>query len=437
MNEFQQSNLYCGTMRLKKLFNAVVHIASLLHQQATPTNEGLQSPPSTPHYNESQLPSTSPSTSPSPTPWSIRMAESVIRQSPDLVLYNGAAKVKWKYDFAMLGIVISKLDDGSQNTKFYKYAKDFMDDLVLSDGTMIKYDMSAYNLDFVQPAKMLVLLYQDTGEPQYLSSIKTVARQLEDQPRTESGGYFHKLRYPYQMWLDGIYMSSPFMAQYAEAFGEEKWYDEAVFQMTHIYEKTRDEDTGLIFHAWQETREEEWSDPVTGQSPSFWGRAMGWYLMGLVDSLDFIPKDHEGRDELIAILKDTTAALKTVRDEEYHLWYQVLDQGGRKGNYLEASASAMYTYTFAKAAKKGYIGAKYYVYAMESFDAMLDQFITVEGDGGEEIITLNNVASGIGLGLGGGIYRDGSFEYYTGVEIVDNDAKGVGPFILAAIELGR
>ena len=365
------------------------------------------------------------------------MAESVIRQSPDLVLYNGAAKVKWKYDFAMLGIVISKLDDGSQNTKFYKYAKDFMDDLVLSDGTMIKYDMSAYNLDFVQPAKMLVLLYQDTGEPQYLSSIKTVARQLEDQPRTESGGYFHKLRYPYQMWLDGIYMSSPFMAQYAEAFGEEKWYDEAVFQMTHIYEKTRDEDTGLIFHAWQETREEEWSDPVTGQSPSFWGRAMGWYLMGLVDSLDFIPKDHEGRDELIAILKDTTAALKTVRDEEYHLWYQVLDQGGRKGNYLEASASAMYTYTFAKAAKKGYIGAKYYVYAMESFDAMLDQFITVEGDGGEEIITLNNVASGIGLGLGGGIYRDGSFEYYTGVEIVDNDAKGVGPFILAAIELGR
>ena len=370
------------------------------------------------------------------------MADSVMRQSPDLVLYNGATKVKWKYDFAMLGIAISKLYNGSQNTEYYyEYAKDFMDDLVLSGGTMIKYDMDAYNLDFVQPAKLLILLYRDTGEAQYLSSIETIVRQLEDQPRTESGGYFHKLRYPYQMWLDGIYMASPFMAQYAEAFGEDEWYDEAVIQMTHIYEKTRDKDTGLLFHAWQETREEEWSDPVTGQSPNFWGRAMGWYLMGVIDSLDFIPEDHEGRDELIVILQDTTAALMTVRDEDYHLWYQVLDQGDREGNYLEASASAMYTYVFAKAAKKGYIDAKYYDIAMESFDAMLDKFITttVEGDGGgsEEIITLNDVASGIGLGFGGGIYRDGSFEYYTGVEIVANDAKGVGPFILAAIELGR
>lgn len=369
------------------------------------------------------------------------MADSVMRQSPDLVLYNDAAKVKWKYDFAMLGIAISKLDDGSQNTKYYQYAKDFMDDLVLSDGTMIKYDMSEYNLDYAQPAKLLISLYQDTGEPQYLSSIETIVRQLEDQPRTESGGYFHKLRYSYQMWLDGIYMASPFMVQYAETFGEEKWYNEAVFQMTHIYEKTLDEDTGLLFHAWQETREEEWSDPVTGQSPSFWGRAMGWYLMGVVDSLDFIPEDYEGRDELIVVLQNTTAALMTARDEDYRLWYQVLDQGDREGNYLEASASAMCTYVFAKAAKKGYIDAKYYDYAMESFDAMLDEFITttVEGDGGdgEEIITLNDVASGIGLGFGGGMYRDGSFEYYTGVEIVANDAKGVGPFILAAIELGR
>ena len=424
-------------MRLDNVFNTVMHVASLLRQEISPANETSQPPPflSTTNNHESQ----SQSATPSLKPWSVRMADSVILQSPDLVLYNGATKVKWKYDFAMLGIAISKLDDGSQNTKYYRYAKDFMDDLVLSDGTMIKYDMDAYNLDYVQPAKLLLLLYQETGEPQYLSSIETIVRQLEDQPRTESGGHFHKLRYPYQMWLDGIYMSSPFMAQYAEAFGEHKWHDEAVFQMTHIYEKTRDEDTGLMFHAWQETREEEWSDPVTGQSPSFWGRAMGWYLMGVVDSLDFIPDD-EGREELIAILKNTTAAIFKVRDEEYHLWYQVLDQGNREGNYLEASASAMFTYVFAKAAKKGYIDAKYYDIAMESFDAMLDQFITVEeGDdeGGDEIITLNNVASGIGLGFGGGMYRDGSFEYYTGVDVIGNDAKGVGPFILAAIELGR
>lgn len=425
-------------MRLNKLFSTVVHVIALLRQQISPANETSSSSSpsfSTTNNNESYSP-------PKPTPWSVRMADSVMFQSSDLVLYNGATKVKWKYDFAMLGIAISKLDDGSKTTKYYRYAKDFMNDLVLSDGTMIKYDEGAYNLDFVQPAKLLILLYRDTGEPQYLSAIKTIVRQLEDQPRTKAGGYFHKLRYPYQMWLDGIYMSSPFMAQYAEAFGEEDWYYEAVFQMTHIYEKTLDEDTGLLFHAWQETREEEWSDPVTGQSPSFWGRAMGWYLMGVVDSLDFIPEDHEGRGDLIVILQDTTAALMKVRDEEYHLWYQVLDQADREGNYLEASASAMYTYVFAKAAKKGYIEWEYFDYSMESFDAMLDQFITTTVDddidgGGDEIITLHNVASGIGLGFGDGMYRDGSFEYYAGVETVGNDAKGVGPFILAAIELGR
>jgi len=359
-------------------------------------------------------------------------------QSPDLILYNGASKVKWKYDFAMLGIAIGKLDAGSQNTKYYHYAREFMDDLALSDGSMIGYDMAAYNLDFAQPAKLLVSLYQDTGEIQYLSSSETIVRQLKDQPRTESGGFFHKLRYPYQMWLDGIYMAAPFMTQYALTFGKDEWNDEAVFQISHIYEKTRDEDTGLLYHAWQESREEEWSDPVTGRSASFWGRAMGWFLMGVVDSLDFLPEDHEGRNELIAILQDTVEALMKVRDKEHHLWYQVLDQGGREGNYLEASASAMYTYVFAKAAKLQYIGAEYYDFAMQSFDAMLDEFITIQrGNGGDEIIKLTHVASGIGLGFGGGIYRDGSFEYYTGVEIVDNDAKGVGPFILAATELGR
>mmetsp|Transcript_23006 Transcript_23006/g.66394 ORF Transcript_23006/g.66394 Transcript_23006/m.66394 type:complete len:426 (+) Transcript_23006:332-1609(+) len=425
-------------MRLSELFAAAVHMVALIRSQISPSNEpspsSTPSPPS-PTY-ESQPPSLSP-----PSPWSVRMANSIMIQSPDLVLYNGASKVKFKYDFAMLGIAICKLDDGSKSSKYYQYAKDFIDELVMSDGTMVAYDMDKYNLDYVQPAKLLILLYQDTGEPQYLSAIETIVEQLEDQPRTESGGLFHKLRYPYQMWLDGIYMSPPFMAQYAQAFGEEKWYDEAVFQITHIYDNTRDVDTGLLYHAWQETREEEWSDPTTGRSPSFWGRAVGWFLMGVVDTLDFLPEDHEGRDELIVILQDTTQALMKVRDLEQHLWYQVLDKGDREGNYLEASASAMFTYVFAKASKRRYIGTEYFDYAMESFDAMLDHFLVVEdmGDGGDddELITLKNVASGIGLGFGGGMYRDGSFEYYTGVEIVDNDAKGVGPFILAAIELGR
>ena len=420
-------------MYLSKLSAALVHTVALIRSQASPSDEPSPTSPPSPKYESTTT------TTPPPSPWSVRMADSTMIQSPDLVLYNNASKVKWKYDFSMLAIAISKLDDGSKSTKYHQYAKDFIDDLVMADGTMIAYDIDKYNLDYVQPAKLLILLYQDTGEPQYLSAIETIVEQLEGQPRTKSGGFFHKLRYPFQMWLDGTYMCPPFMAQYAQAFGEEKWYDEAVFQITHIYDNTHDEDTGLLYHAWQETREEEWSDPITGRSPSFWGRAMGWFLMGVVDALGFLPEDHQGRDELVVILQNTTEAVMKVRDSEHHLWYQVLDEGDRDGNYLEASASAMFTYVFAKASKRGYIGTEYYDYAMESFDTMLDQFVVVEqqDDDHGELITLKNVASGIGLGYNGKINRDGSFGYYTGVDVVDNDAKGVGPFILAAIELER
>mmetsp|Transcript_1620 Transcript_1620/g.3128 ORF Transcript_1620/g.3128 Transcript_1620/m.3128 type:complete len:409 (+) Transcript_1620:84-1310(+) len=365
-------------------------------------------------------------------PWAVRMADSVLKHSPDLLLYNDAPKIKWKYDFAMLGMAIDKLGSKEKYESYSSYNSHFVNYFIEADGSILMYDIEKYNLDYVNPAKNLITLYERTGEERYEMAIELIVSQLEEQPRTNSGGFFHKLRYPYQMWLDGIYMASPFMAQYASVFDEPKWADEAVYQISHIYNKTRDEESGLLYHAWQETREEAWSDPISGCSPNFWGRAMGWYAMSLADTLDYLPEEHKGRDRIIAILNEVVSSLMKVRDEESKLWYQVLDMGDKEGNYLEASASAMYVYVFAKASKKGYISSEFFDYAMESFDGMLDEFIKVDDDG---MVSMQNIVGG--TGLGGDPYRDGSFEYYISEDIIENDAKGVGPFILAAMELDR
>ena len=234
------------------------------------------------------------------------------------------------------------------------------------------------------------------------------------------------------MWLDGIYMSSPFMVQYAQEFNAPGWFDVAAFQITHIYEKTVDEKTGLMYHAWDESRTQRWCDPSTGRSKHFWGRAMGWYTMALVDVLDYLPENHPQRQQIIDILNNVSEALLKVRDKDTGLWYQVLDRGGEEGNYLEASCSNMFIYVFAKGARNGYLPEHYKVIASSSFDGVLDNFIQKDNDG---LLTLTNVCGS--CGLGGNPYRDGSYEYYISEKQVDNDPKGVAPFILAALELKR
>jgi len=194
-----------------------------------------------------------------------------------------------------------------------------------------------------------------------------------------------------------------------------------------------DEETGLLYHAWDESREQAWCDPVTGQSKHFWSRAMGWYMMALVDVLDYLPEDHPERDAIINILQQTSKALLEVRDPETGLWYQVLDQQNREGNYLEGSGSAMFIYAFAKGAKNGYLDSEYLQIASETFTSLVDTFIREEENG---LISMINICGGCGLG-GYRNYRDGSYEYYTTEERVKNDPKGVGPFILAAIQLDR
>jgi len=362
--------------------------------------------------------------------WSVRMAESVINRADSLVNYLNPEKIKWQYDVAFLGQAIDRL--GNIDPKYSLYMEDYVGYFVQNDGSVIDYDPAEYNLDRINPAKSIITVYKRTGNPVYRTALDQFVKQLETHPKTHAGGYWHKKIYPWQMWLDGIYMASPFLAQYAKEFNAPEWFDTVTHQIKLIYSKTLDPASGLLLHAWDESRTQKWCDPATGKSKYPWSRAMGWYTMAIADVLNFLPEDHPDRDSILTILRSTCDALLKVRDPKTGLWFQVLNEGGREGNYIEGSGSAMFTYVFARGANKGYLDKKYLDIANETFDGIIKELITEDEKG---LLTMHNICGG--CGLGGNPYRDGSYEYYITEKRVDNDPKGVAPFIIAAIELGR
>ncbi len=359
------------------------------------------------------------------------MADAVMQRADTLTHYLGASESKgWQYDVAMVGQAIDRL--GDIDPKYSRYMATYVNVFIGDSGQIAKYDMEEYNIDRINPGKNLITLYKRSNEKKYQLAFEQLVHQMESHPRTKEGGYWHKKIYPNQMWLDGIYMASPFLAQYGSEFNQPKWIDEVVFQITTIYKRTLDEKTGLLYHAYDESRQMPWSDPQTGHSPHFWSRSMGWYTMSMVDVLDYLPQRHPGRDTIIHILQKTCNALMKVRDPKTGLWFQVLDQGNREGNYIEGSGSAMFTYVFAKGSHKGYLDPEFRQIAEDSFDAMVRELITTDEQG---LPVMHSICGG--CGLGGNPYRDGSFNYYVTEKKIDNDTKGVGPFILAAIELDK
>ena len=361
--------------------------------------------------------------------WAVKFADATMTRYDSLIHYNGN-KPKYEYDLAFLGMAIDKL--GERDKKYSDYMKSYIDYFVQDDGTIKGHKLSDYNIDRVRPGFNMLELYERTGDEKYKKAIKTLVGQMETQPKTNSGGFWHKKIYPYQMWLDGIYMGSPFLARYAKDFNKPEWFDVVTFQIEEIYKETKDEKTGLVYHAWDESRQQRWCNPETGQSKHFWSRGTGWYMMALVDVLDYLPENHPERDRVIEILNNLSNALLKVQDEKTGLWYQVLDMGGKEGNYLEASGTAMIIYTYAKGAKKGYLDNKYLDIASKSFDSMVENMVKTGDDG---LPVLTNTCGA--CGLGGNPYREADYNYYVTEKQVDNDQKGVAPFILAAIELNK
>jgi unsaturated rhamnogalacturonyl hydrolase len=361
--------------------------------------------------------------------WSIKMANSVISRSDSLIYYVDR-NPKWAYDVAFLGMAVDKL--GNKDIRYSKYMETWVDHFVKQDGSVIDYNIEEYNLDRIFPGRNVITVYKRNHDARYKIALDNFIEQLKSQPKTKSGGYWHKNIYPWQMWLDGIFMASTYMAQYAKEFDSPGWFDVACTQTRMIYDKTLDAKSGLLMHAWDESRTQKWCDPLTGKSHYPWSRATGWYILAIEDILEYLPENHPDRADLISILQKTCEALLKVRDPKTGLWFQVLNEGGRDENYIEGSGSAMYTYAFARGAHKGYLDAKFLAIAEKAFDGIIKELITVDEKG---LLTMHNICGG--CGLGGNPYRDGSYEYYVREKRVDNDTKGVAPFIMAAIELNR
>jgi unsaturated rhamnogalacturonyl hydrolase len=364
-------------------------------------------------------------------PWSKRIAESFLIRHPGAVTFDSLSpSEKWNYEQGLMLEALHQMWLFTKDQRYFDFIRRNIDQYVDESGNIKTYKYEDFNLDNVAVGRALLTLYETTENVKYKNAADTLRQQLKNQPRTHEGGFWHKQIYPYQMWLDGLFMAEPFYAWYAKKFNEPGSFNDIVNQFVFIAKHTRDRKTGLLYHGWDESKQQRWAHQETGCSPHFWGRAMGWYAMALVDVLDFLPKNHPRRSELISILKDVSAATLRVRDQKTHLWYQVLDQGAREGNYLEASASCMFTYAFTKGAHKGYLDKKYLAAAKESFQGIVKNLVSVDAKG---LVDLLHTCQG--AGLGGNPYRDGSYEYYIGERQRTNDMKGYGPFLLAALEL--
>lgn len=355
--------------------------------------------------------------------WSVKMTESVMKRVPE---FNG----KWAYDNGVIFKGIELVWKNTGDKRYFDYIKRNIDLFVEPDGSINRYRVDEYNIDHVNNGKLFFPLYKETEEEKYKKAAFLLREQLRNHPRTSEGAFWHKQIYPYQIWLDGLYMGSPFYAEFIKEFADISEFDDVTKQFLVCEEHTRDDVTGLLYHAWDETKEMFWCDKQTGLSKNFWGRSMGWFVMAIVDVLDYIPEKHKDRKRIIQILNDVMEALLRVQDKGSKVWYQVLDQGTRKGNYLEASASCMILYAMAKGYRKGYLGEKWLKEARMAYKGILEEFITVTAEG---LVNLNKNCAV--AGLGGTDKRDGSFEYYISEPIVVNDPKGVGAFILASAEM--
>jgi unsaturated rhamnogalacturonyl hydrolase len=363
-------------------------------------------------------------------PWSQRVANSTMARWPAGRFAAPDAKWGWNYELATLLNGIDAVWYDTADGAYFRYEKQAIDSLIGPDGSIPTYDAGANSLDNIALGRELLLLYRVTRDAKYYNAATLLRKQLSTQPRDASGGFWHKQIYPDQMWLDGLYMAEPFYAEYASVVQQPQDFPDITKQFSLIEEHARSPKTGLLYHAWDESRKQAWTDKATGTSHIFWGRAMGWYMMALVDVLPYYPKDDPGRATLLAILNRTAAAVVHYQDKETGLWYQVLDRPQEKGNYFESSAACMFIYALQKGVRLGYLPEHYSENAARAWKGALSHFVQVDGNGS---VTITGTVKAIGLG--GTPYRDGSYSYYVNSPTIGNDPKGVGAFLLASTEM--
>lgn len=369
---------------------------------------------------------------------------SEMKRVPHSYLLDFSSKPKWSY---VMGIEMEGMLDTYEhykegNNAILDYLKEYPAKMIDEKGNITGYKYEDFNLDNVRTAKFILRMHNLFPTKGTEKALKTLFKQLQNQPRTKEGVYWHKAIYANQVWLDGIFMGLPFYCNYAvqtmKPKKAEKYLNDAVDQMVKTDYRTYDEKTQLWKHAWDETHQQFWANKEDGKSQHCWARALGWYVMAMTECLDAMPENYARRQEVIDLLNKAMKSVVKYQDKKTGVWYDVLDVKSDK-NYLESTASSMFAYVLLKGYRKGYLSEEYLKAGMKAYNGILKQFIKVNAD---KTISLTRCCAVSGLGPGPGPYvkkpnykRDGSFEYYMGEPIRDNDAKGVGPFIWASLEM--
>jgi rhamnogalacturonyl hydrolase YesR len=341
-----------------------------------------------------------------------------------------------KFEYDVIGMQINalqKLDAISPDPRYRDALETVTASYIKPDGKITAFDADLFSIDLTKPGDMVILLEQRTKEIRYRKAVDLLRENLKRHPRTSEGAFWHRIIYPDQLWLDGVYMGIPFLTQYAATYEtgaqQHESFEEAVHEFVIARKHLRNPETGLYYHAWDESKKTDWADKKTGRASQYWSRGMGWYAMALVDVLDYLPESETKlRNTLIDIVKEMAPDILRYQDAATGTWWQITDRPGEHGNYRESSASAMFTYFLAKAVNKGYLPVSYRDAAVKSYTGLVNEFVSVHPDGK---ISMNGQCLVAGLGVG----RDGSYDYYMTEPIVSNDPKGNTPFILAGLEI--
>jgi len=361
----------------------------------------------------------------------IDMASTVFHLYPDSMVTKGSPRpANWNYEIGVTMMGIWGLWEKTNDSVYIKYVKKIVDHFVTADGDIRTYDLTDYNADHILTGRLILRLHDAYKEPKYKKAANLLRKQIDWQPRNRAGGFWHKLKYPAQMWLDGLYMIEPYYAEYTKRFGAKDAYADIVHEFVLMEQKARDPKTGLLYHGWDESRQQFWADKQTGLSQSFWSRAMGWYHVALVEVLDVMDVSHPERKKLLEILNRLTIAIARVQDKSSGVWWQVTDKAGAEKNYLESSASAMFVYAMARAINKGYTNPSYTAVVQRGYAGLMKEFVVKDAEG----LTHFTKAVAVG-GLGGSPNRNGTYAYYMSEPIRTDDLKAIGPFMLAALEM--
>jgi len=358
------------------------------------------------------------------------------KSTPDRPVWNiekilQGEKAGWNYIDGCMIKAILEMYSITKDSKYLEFADTFIDYRVKEDGSIEGYDVEELNIDNVNAGKTLFELYDLTGKEKYRKAIDLVYSQIEKMPRTKEGNFWHKNIYPNQVWLDGLYMCQPFYMEYEDRFHDRKNCEDIYSQFANITKHMKDSETGLYYHAYDSSREMFWCDKVTGLSQNFWLRALGWYSMALLDTMDKDSHKEQGAlHQMKEAFKSLIDAMLNYQDPG-GMWYQVVNLGGMEKNYLETSGSAIFSYAILKGVRLGYLPESYAEYGKKAFEGICKTYLHME----EGNMSLGGIC--LVAGLGGKDRRDGTFQYYMSEPVVKDDAKGVGPFLLAYTEMKR